>query len=534
MNETHQLPIFVSWIGMTDLRTMNRWRILNGKAPALGYNDGNPDKLADKFSGIERNGENGPVRTFTDGRKAEIIYLLATNKIYKDAETFREWVARGTDARCNVVYVDVADPSDYTQVYNALKTFYENSEYRISENARRTEFHISSGTPATQAMTVLTAHMLLSGSRTFKTVEKKYADKATGQQIFEIKLPFTLTGETLSNTSSGFISDDRKIQEVAEIYGRFRNVTILLLGETGVGKSESARRIHKLSGDKGEFVIANCGELAQGDGNMFRSELFGSKKGSYTGSTKDTVGLFEKAKNGTIFLDEIAEIPLAHQQTLLRALNDRQAQRLGDNETYSIDNVRIIAATNRNLAKDVREGKFREDLYYRVAMCPVHLEPLRQIRSRSMERFDKIAKDILAKIQQDEQFSGSTLKLTDDAWEFIRSREWPGNIRQLRHVLQVSAVYAYIKNKGVINEKILKSHLFEEPIPNSSPTAVSAPENEIPSDLDKWLLEHKIIFAQRALEKCRHNTGEAARLLGISYQRLNTFINKPEFKNRGM
>jgi DNA-binding NtrC family response regulator len=523
-----ELPIFVSWIGMTDLRTMNKWRILQGKEPALSYNNGKEDNL-DNYSGIEKKGENGPVRTFTDGRKADLIYLLATNKLYKDAPFFQKWVERGTDAECRIVYVDVKDPSDYSDVYFALKSFYD--EYSILENSDRVEFHVSSGTPATQAMTVLTAHMMLPGSKTFKTVASKYADPSTGSQVFEITLPFTLTGKTLNKTDTGIVPENQKIEEIAQIYAKFKNVSILLLGETGVGKTAAAEKIHKLSGDKGKFVIANCAELAHGDGNLFRSELFGTKKGAYTGATSDRKGLFEEAKGGTIFLDEIGEVPLSHQQTLLRVLNDRTAQRVGDSNSYRIDDVRIIAATNRDLAKDVTEGRFREDLYYRIAMCPVHLESLQKIKNDSMEKFNDIVASILNEIQSDEQFRGTKLSLTNDGWEYIRSQRWSGNLRQLHHVLQVSAVYAFYKKRGIIDTGVLKRHFFEEPARHGTQKS-GAKGDEIPSNLDQWLLEQKITFVERALKKCNYKILEAARMLGMSYQRVNTFIKSKDFKNR--
>jgi two-component system response regulator GlrR len=210
------------------------------------------------------------------------------------------------------------------------------------------------------------------------------------------------------------------------------DITILLEGETGTGKSAAARSLHVESPRKdGPFVMLDCGSIP---GNLLESELFGHMKGSFTGADADRVGAFEEASGGTIFLDEIGELPLEMQAKLLSVLENRQIRRVGHNTHRSID-VRVIAATNRDLRAEVNAGRFREDLYYRIAVVQLKLPPLRQ----RLEDLPLLAEMLLARMGIAEERVRDIMN--PDFVRSLRSAAWPGNIRELRNYLEQYLVF---------------------------------------------------------------------------------------------
>jgi formate hydrogenlyase transcriptional activator len=207
--------------------------------------------------------------------------------------------------------------------------------------------------------------------------------------------------------------------------------TVLILGETGTGKELIARAIHENSPRKNKPMIkVNCATLPA---NLIESELFGHERGSFTGATERRIGKFELAHNGTLFLDEIGELPLDLQVKLLRALQEKEIERIGSRITIKVD-VRIVAATNRDLEKEVDEGRFRADLYYRVNVFPVNLPSLRSrpedIALLTTHFIQKLSKKIGKKITKVSKF----------VYEQVAGYSWPGNIRELEHVIERSIV----------------------------------------------------------------------------------------------
>ncbi|HSJ32913.1 MAG TPA: sigma-54 dependent transcriptional regulator [Longimicrobiales bacterium] len=206
--------------------------------------------------------------------------------------------------------------------------------------------------------------------------------------------------------------------------------TVLITGESGTGKEVIARYIHKLSErENGPFISVNCGALPE---NLLESELFGHVKGSFTGAHKDKDGLLVAARGGTFFLDEVAEMSPALQVTLLRALQEREIVPVGATQTVDID-VRIIAATNRDLDQEIRRGTFRSDLYYRLNVIALHLPPLR-------DREDDIA--LLAEyfLRRLAEETGQEIHLSGDAVEALQRYDWPGNVRELENALERAAI----------------------------------------------------------------------------------------------
>jgi DNA-binding NtrC family response regulator len=258
--------------------------------------------------------------------------------------------------------------------------------------------------------------------------------------------------------------DEKAIQQIKQRYGIVGNydglnrsidiaiqvapteLSVLIYGESGVGKEVLPRVIHDNSTRKhNKYFAINCGSLPEG---TIDSELFGHKKGSFTGALDDREGYFSVANNGTLFLDEVGELPLATQARLLRVLETGEYIRVGESEVRKT-NVRIVAATNVNMQKAIREGKFREDLYYRLNTIPISMPPLRE-RGRDIELlFRKFAYDI------SEKYRIEPVRLTEEARMLLLKYKWPGNIRQLRNLVEQISI---ISQEREITPQILMSY----------------------------------------------------------------------------
>ncbi|MBI1895348.1 MAG: sigma-54-dependent Fis family transcriptional regulator [Acidobacteria bacterium] len=270
--------------------------------------------------------------------------------------------------------------------------------------------------------------------------------------------------------------------------------TVLLAGESGVGKDLIARAIHHHS-PRGEkpFVKINCTALPE---NLMESELFGYEKGAFTGAVASKPGKFEQADSGTVFLDEIGDVPASVQVKLLRVLQERELERLGSNKTRHID-VRVIAATNVDLRLALENGTFREDLYYRLNVVPIDIPPL---RSRK-EDLPFLAEHFLRKLNKD---AGRQMRLTEAAMQKLLAHDWPGNVRQLENVLERSIVLA---SGDVLDAAAIRLDTSARPREASSGCFV--PEG---MTLDEY--EQAII--REALKRAEGNKSQAARLLGIT------------------
>ena len=275
------------------------------------------------------------------------------------------------------------------------------------------------------------------------------------------------------------------------------DTTVLLLGETGTGKNWMARRIHALSPRaSGPFVEINCASLSA---TFLESELFGHEKGAFTDARTMKRGLFEIADNGTLLLDEIGDLAADLQPKLLTALESRRFRRLGGTRDIS-SNVRLICATNRGLKQAVAENRFREDLYYRIAVMPIQLPAL---RAYSREDREQLAIELLHDIRAN---TGSTAEFAPDALRLMTDYHWPGNIREMRNVIERALILA-----GT-DSRITRQHLP----PDVAQTAAigTAPASDMGSDLTLEAQERAHIT--RVLEACGGNRSRAARLLGIS------------------
>src|SRR5213592_4359004 len=230
----------------------------------------------------------------------------------------------------------------------------------------------------------------------------------------------------------GFENFIGKSRQMLDIFDTIRKAaegvsTVLVTGESGTGKELVARAIHDESPRRnGPFVSVNCGAIPE---TLMESELFGHAKGAFTGAVADTVGLFSAAAGGTLFLDEITEVPPSVQVKLLRAIQEREIRRVGDTRDMRVD-VRLIAASNRDLTKAIADGVLREDLYYRLNVIPIHMPPLRE----RIEDIPLLVSHFLARISKD---VGRTVRgIAPDALAVLESYHWPGNIRELENVIE--------------------------------------------------------------------------------------------------
>jgi len=275
------------------------------------------------------------------------------------------------------------------------------------------------------------------------------------------------------------------------------STTVLITGESGTGKEVIARAIHRASprGSKA-FVGINCAAIPE---NLLESELFGHVRGAFTGATSDKVGLFEQANGGTLLLDEIGELPIGLQAKLLRVLQESEIRRVGDQKTRRVD-ARVLAATARDLEAEVRAGRFREDLFYRINVVVIELPPLRDRR----EDIAPLARHFVARLAQ--RF-GRPLSLSEDALAWLEQQEWPGNVRELENAVERAAVLS--------RKEILEAGEFRSEAPRASELAPS--EGESLSEVVAAAERQAIASALRA---ANGNRREAAKQLGVSLRTL--------------
>lgn len=302
------------------------------------------------------------------------------------------------------------------------------------------------------------------------------------------------------------------------------NVSVLLLGETGVGKERFARTLHEMSARKDEaFVAVNCAALPD---ELIESELFGVERGAFTGAHASRAGKFERAHGGTLFLDEVGELPLPAQAKLLRALQEGEIERLGDERTRKV-NVRLIAATNVDLQKAVNAGTFRRDLYYRLNVYPVTIPPLR-------ERTGDIPALVDAMVRRFETLHGKRIAgISDKAMHALKLHAWPGNVRELENVLERGVILA--PQNAQIEVEHLFISAFEEHAREHSLSAQGGLETAQRAQLDlaSAVLDSGMsldAFEQRLLQhavaRSNGNLSAAARLLGMTRPQLNYRIKK--------
>lgn len=516
-----------SWIGHADLAAL-----------ASTLDTDQRDRLMKVLGGSTRTGTgDGPVRTLTMQETFDAIHLLSNYPAWI-GRTFAKWIGKKT-----IVHeVELHDPTDYKQIFRLSDEVLA----RICEpDPTKVDLciHLSPGTPAMTAIWVLLGKSRYP-ARFFQT---------HGGRAWQTEIPFDLVVDFipgllrgsdanlvgLASKAPGEISGFESIlgnsRAIRIAVGRaqraaIRSVSVLITGESGTGKEMFARAIHSASprGNR-SFVAINCAAVPR---ELLESELFGHKKGAFTGATSDRAGAFEEADGGTLFLDEVGECPLEMQAKLLRVLQPpaghapsyRLYRRIGESKDRACD-VRVIAATNRRLLESVNRREFREDLYYRLAVVTLPLPSLRERR----EDIGILATSLLDQInqsfrQQEPGYRDKSLSVGTKA--FVLRHTWPGNVRQLFNALVQAAVMV---ESSMIEKSDLQEALGEVHSPSmNSPTSVALGDG---FSLTGHLESIQRDLIQRAMEEARGVKTKAARLLGYAnYQTLDAQIKRLHVK----
>ncbi|WP_165228070.1 sigma-54 interaction domain-containing protein [Aquisphaera insulae] len=510
--------VLVSWIGYADFRALAATLPEDRQAEVLrGLNP--PTPLV---------GEAGPLRTLLDAERFDEVHLL-TGHTGPRNRLYAEWVGGGPTLHA----VAVNDPTDYAEIFQLVDSRLAAIVRVPREAGVELCVHLSPGTPTMAAVWLLLGKSKYQpvtfyqthGGRAWVTtvpfdlvvdyVPQVLRDADARLQSLAAELPQDVQGfREIAGESAGIRLAVGRARRAAR-----RDVSVLILGESGTGKELFARAIHEAGPRReGAFVAINCAALSR---ELLESELFGHRKGAFTGADRDRDGAFAAADGGTLFLDEIGECDPAMQAKLLRVLQPpdgspcrRVFSRVGDSRPLTSD-VRIVAATNRDLLESVTRHEFREDLYYRLAVVTLKLPPLRERRGDVA----MIAGRLLDRINREfaRQEPGFRPKrLSASALGFVRRHAWPGNVRQLYNTLVQAAV---MTDGDLIDRRDLDDAVAE--IPGRPPQDLM----ELPLgegfSLDRLLEDIRRHYLQRALTEAAGVQRRAAELLGYrNYQTL--------------
>jgi DNA-binding NtrC family response regulator len=480
----------------------------------------------DPFSPSTATGEMraGPILTVVAERSFDRVYLFSTPKAAEISEqTAAAITERHHGVTVEIMEVPLKDPTNYLGILRQLRSHFKtinashpDAEYSIS---------VSSGTPHMHACWLLLAAsgeipatILQSTPPEFVPEGRPLVREIDIHQKDFPTITRPLDGpEFAEDDDSSIITACRELGIVGEdpafrralheafVYSQYDDFHVLLLGETGSGKEHFAQFIHHLGPRAGRpMVTVNCSSIPE---NLVESQLFGHKKGSFTGASSDHEGKFKSADRGVLFLDEVGELPLAAQAKLLRVLDQGEIEPVGSTKPVKV-NVRVIAATHRNLREMVQAGTFREDLYQRFGSS-IAIPPL---RSRKVD-IPLLASHLLgawnARHEHQKRLAPAAIN------ELIRY-PWPGNVRELRRVIQQSAMLASSK---IIQPSDLR---FEAPLRTDPMSALPDPSDGF--KVNEFLDEIKLHLIQRALELGGGVQARAAKLLGITPQAINQFL----------
>ena len=494
--------ILISWIGLTDIRAS---RLEDG----VGL---------------------GPICQAAKINEYDEIVLISDQST-KDSEAYIKWLRTNTESEINLHSVELPGPTDFGAIYENATRVIIDAKKRYRE--KKLHYHLSPGTPAMAAVWILIA-------KTIHPAELIESSKEGG--VRPVTVPFNISSEFipalyrepdehLVELSSEFPPESpafHNIYHQSQVMRRLikkariiapRSVPVLIEGESGTGKELLARAIHAGSQRKGKpFVSINCGAIPS---ELFESELFGHEKGAFTGAERLKIGYFEAANTGTLFLDELGELSLSAQVKLLRAIQEKEITRVGATKAIKID-VRIIAATNRNLINEVYEGRFRSDLFYRIAVAVLKLPPLRDRKGDISLLIDRLLEDINYQSVNEPGYRHKNL--SPNAKNLMIEHLWPGNIRELQNTLRRAFIWS---NGSRIDTNDIRDALLPI-VKNSEDNLLGRPIGDgfNIQALQDILVKH---YIRRALNEANGNKTKAAKMLGVlNYQTLANWMKKYE------
>lgn len=474
----------------------------------------------------------GPVLTLVNTQQFEKVLLFSTpNTEEINAATKEAICLRYPNIKVQSRHVTLSDPTDYRTIINSLRLHFS----EISSASEQYFIGLSSGTPQMHACWLLLAASGEIPARMLMTREQKHVtkDQPLIKEV-DINLPEfpkirsefwaiedgSYSGRSVSEAVSelGLVGDHPSMKEAFRRAAALASsdAPVLITGETGTGKELFARLIHLCSERaKKPFEVVNCASLPE---HLVESILFGHRKGAFTGAISDLQGKFEKANNGTLFLDELGEMPPIIQAKLLRVLQNGIIEPLGAARSKEV-NVRLLAATNKNLQKQIAQGLFREDLFYRLACAEIELPPLRERKSD----IPKLALSIWDHLNAKQK---KVRRLSQAALIQLQECAWQGNVRELAAVLESSML---LSQKDVIEPNDL---IIRAPI-QSSGALSELPDFVNGFNLEKYLSVLRKQLILKALKIAKDKQSEAARLLGVSPQAVHKFLKteiEPSFK----
>jgi transcriptional regulator with PAS, ATPase and Fis domain len=495
--------ILLSWLGITDLKAADQ-------LPTTG------EPIGD-----------GPILGALKNLRFDELHLLHDQDPVKTV-AYTHWLAEHSAINVVLIHRSLRSPIDFGDIYQAVDGYLQN--ITATDPALDISIHLSPGTPAMAAVSILLG-------KTKYNTRFVQSTKDKGGEF--VTIPFDISAEFIPQITK---TSDRKLVDLASpsapLSAAFsdivtqnpdliriinkaekisvRDVPVLIMGESGTGKELFAKAIHNSSQRASKpFITVNCGAIP---GELIDSELFGHVKGAFTGAITNKVGYFEAADNGTLFLDEFGELPPDAQVRLLRVLQSGEISKVGDSKTQTVD-VRIIAATNRELSSDISTGRFREDLFYRVAIGIITLPPLRE-RPGDIAL---LAEHLMNIINQHASTQPGYIdkKLSTKAKNIILNHTWLGNIRELHGTLLRASIWS---DGDTITDTDLLDAMIARPAKQSSS---ELPEIGEGIDIQALLDEIKHKYITGAIAQSAGNKKKATKLLGLpNYQTLSNWMEK--------
>jgi len=458
--------------------------------------------------------------------------VILSNYPSEKTKPYIKWLER--QAVHGVVAFEQVDlggnPTDYQAIYKSAKTVVQNHLDELSAKAHIT-FHLSPGTPA-----MATVWIILANSK----FDAKLLQSSQQSGVQNVELPFDISAEYLSGflkknerKVSSYFNDEAPVAGFEAIIHRSTvmqklvrqarkvapySVPVLIMGESGTGKELLAKAIHTTSLRHGKFVAINCGAIPE---DLFESELFGHKKGAFTGADTDRSGYIEEANGGTLFLDEIGEMPLRIQVKLLRLLQEETFTRVGDTKERTAD-IRIVSATNRNLIEEVEAGTFREDMFHRIAVAILNVPALREREGDLNLLVDHLLEVANKKLSSNTAFKPKTLSVA--ARKTSINHKWSGNVRELQNTLMRAALWSdgVTIDKQDIDDAML-------PVAKKSGKGNDILGRQLTDDFDLEGVISEVAkhYLERALKETGGNKTKAAGILNLkSQQRVTDWLKR--------
>lgn len=496
-------PVLLCWLGMTDLKAAS----------------------GDVNVGL------GPVAQAAQERSyTEVVLLNNWEKV--NAENYVAWLQQKTPSHITLQHIPLSSPTNFGEIYQAASTTISE---KIQEHGTEADlvFHLSPGTPAMAAVWILLAKTRFPAELIESSKEHGVRTASVPFDISVDFIPdlFRKPDQTLERLAAGLPADAPEFDDIihrSEIMQRAvlmarriapRSIPVLIEGESGTGKELFARAIHDASPRKDKpFIAINCGAIPA---ELVESELFGHEKGAFTGAIAARTGHFEAAHQGTIFLDEIGDLPKEMQVKLLRTVQEGEVKRIGATQVRRID-IRIIAATNRNLIDEVAAGSFREDLFYRLAVGVIKLPPLRQRAGDVSLLIDRFIAQINKEGGNEPGYKRK--KISASARNILLQHSWPGNVRELQNTLTRAAVWSADEELG---EEDIREALLPVPATGNGNEQILNRPLEHGIDLPEIMKTVAVHYLERGLAEVHDNKTKAAEILGLpSYQTLTNWLKK--------